>query len=170
MRRPRISTRVLMVAVLGFGLFLGLGLPAAEVYRSDECHPHAFIDPSGKGIRGFVDVDENVNSPFWPRYLRRISGKPWKHQQICGGSRGRLEEICEFEHPDNFMTTCSGPSFHLVFPSEVMDRKIESIARPPIPSRSKVGQGTACPAVASVHEILDESDVTAAAGSNGVRH
>jgi hypothetical protein len=116
-----------MIVVLGFGLFFGLGLPAAEVYRSDERHPHAFIDPSGNGAIFYIDVDDNVTSPFWPRYLRRVSGKPWKYQNLCSGTRGRLEEICQFEHPFNIMRACSGPSDHIVLPTKAMDRKIESL-------------------------------------------
>jgi hypothetical protein len=127
MKRPRISTRSLMLAVLVFGLFLGLGLPAAKVYRTKESHPHGFIGLSSDGARLYDPYSENVISPFWPRYLRCISGKPWKYQKICRGTQGRLEEICEFDYPDNFLHTCFGPDSYLFFPTEEMDRKIESL-------------------------------------------
>jgi hypothetical protein len=124
MKSPRISTRSLMIIVLAFGLFLGLGLPAAEVYRSPERHVHAFLARSDRGAY-WVNVDENVSGPFWPRLARRLSGKPWEYQRLCEGTRGRLEEICEEQDSGYFFRTCFGNT--IVEPTEAMERRMASL-------------------------------------------
>ncbi len=84
------------VAVLGVAL--GLGLPAIEVYRFSDHHIHGSVQVR-EGRADFV-WQLTIQPPFWPRYWRRLLGRPWRQQPICGQGEGHIAEACEFEHPE----------------------------------------------------------------------
>jgi hypothetical protein len=93
--RPQVTIRTLLVLILVIGVVLGFGLPALEVLRTKESHEHTYMG-SNTGRWGLVI--EFVNAPFWPRYWRRLLGRPWKEQPLCQASPGRIEEVCSFAH------------------------------------------------------------------------
>jgi hypothetical protein len=97
MKRLKVSIRGLMVLVLLCAIALALGIPAVEVYSTKDYHTHTAIDvrgtPALAGLGG-------VQSPFWPRYARRIVGRPWRKQPVCGTTPGFEVELCEYAHPE----------------------------------------------------------------------
>jgi hypothetical protein len=97
MRRPQLTIRTLLVLILAFGMILGFGLPALEVLRTKKSHEHTFMG-NNRGRWGLV-IDF-VDAPFWPRYWRRLLGKPWKERPFCQATPGRIEEVCSFDHPE----------------------------------------------------------------------
>jgi hypothetical protein len=101
--RPKVTIRALLVLILVIGGALGFGLPALEVSRRDESHAHTHIGKSRTGRWGLVY--DRVDAPFWPRYWRRLLGKPWKGQPLCRARPGHLEETCIFAHPEIVVTS-----------------------------------------------------------------
>lgn len=97
MKRPKVSIRALMAVVLVFAIALGLGIPAVEVYTTKDHHTHTAVDvrgtPTLAGLGG-------VQPPFWPRYVRRILGRPWRKQPVCETTPGFEAELCEYAHPE----------------------------------------------------------------------
>ena len=95
--RPRISIRFITAFVLFIAVILALAIPAAEVYRDKEYHTHLGIDTRGTPtLAGW----SGIQSPFWPRYLKRLAGRPWKRQPDCGFKTGFAADRCEFAYPD----------------------------------------------------------------------
>jgi hypothetical protein len=95
--RPRISIRYITAIVLFIAVILALAIPAAEVYRAKEYHTHMGIDTRGTPtLTGW----SGIQPPFWPRYLKRLSGRPWKRQPDCGFKTGFAADRCEFAHPE----------------------------------------------------------------------
>lgn len=93
---PRISIRLLMALVLLIAVILGLSIPAVDVYRTKEPHTHLGIDTSDPPrLAGWG----GIQPPFWPRYLRRLTGRPWRRQP-CGFVTGYDSDRCEFAYPD----------------------------------------------------------------------
>lgn len=95
--RPRISIRRLMAVVALAAAISALTVPAIEVYRAKEYHVHTGVDsrqtPSLASWGG-------IEPPFWPRYLRRLAGRPWLGQGPCGFVTGFDVDYCEFAHPE----------------------------------------------------------------------
>ena len=96
-RRPHLTIRALLVIILLLGVVLGFGAPAIEVLRAKENHEHTFVG-NNRGSWGMA-IDF-VDAPFWPRYWRRLLGKPWREQSLCQMSRGHIEEVCSLAHPE----------------------------------------------------------------------
>lgn len=94
--RLRISIRKLMASILLIAVLLALAIPAVEVYQAKELHTHTGIDmrepPTLAGWGG-------IQPPFWPRYLKRLIGRPWLRQP-CGFKTGYEADCCEFANPD----------------------------------------------------------------------
>lgn len=94
--RPRISIRHVMGIIFLIAVLLGLAIPAVEVYQANKYHTHLGVDtsdpPSLAGWGG-------IQPPFWPRYLRRVAGRPWRNQP-CGFKTGFECDRCEFAYPD----------------------------------------------------------------------
>jgi hypothetical protein len=97
MRRPHLTIRALLVIILLIGVVLGFGVPAIEVSRAKENHEHTWMG-NNRGSWGLV-IDF-VDAPFWPRYWRRLLGKPWREQLLCQTSPERIEEVCSVAHPE----------------------------------------------------------------------
>src|SRR5262245_53296854 len=95
--RPRISIRQLMAIVLALAVILWLALPAVEVYRTKEYHVHQGIDMRGTPT---LAAWGGIEPPFWPRYLKRLAGRPWRRQPDCGFRTGYEDDRCEFAHPE----------------------------------------------------------------------
>ena len=95
MIRPRFTIRRTMALVLLCGLLLGFGLPAYEVYRTEEYHVHTGVDASARSMV----LHGGVQPPFWPRYWKYLTGRPWRGQGPCGTLVGYELERCEFAHP-----------------------------------------------------------------------
>jgi hypothetical protein len=112
----RLSVRALMALVLLAGLVLWLTISALEVYSAKDFHMHTFVNsgppPSFAGW--------NRPAPFWPRYARRLFGRPWRHQPLCEPTPGAQEELCEFAHPE--MAVRIGGRVAYEFSSEQADR------------------------------------------------
>ena len=95
--RRRISIRSIMIIVFFIAVCLGLGIPAVEVYRTKEYHGHTGIDTRGTPtLAGWA----GIQPPFWPRYLKRLAGRPWKRQPDCGLVTGFIADRCELRHPE----------------------------------------------------------------------
>src|SRR6185312_17380844 len=100
MKRPRITTSWMMVAVLLLAVALGFGLPAINVYRDPDLHLHewAVLKDDGK-----LDYEMSgggmVSPPFWPRYWRRLLGRPENTPVVCTGGAGHVVEACERNYP-----------------------------------------------------------------------
>lgn len=97
MTRPQVTIRTLLVLILVIGVVLGFGMPALEVLRTKQSHEHTHMG-NNRGRWGLVI--EFVDAPFWPRYWRRLLGKPWKEEPLCQPSPRRIEEVCSFAHPE----------------------------------------------------------------------
>jgi hypothetical protein len=97
MKRPRITTGWLMVAVLLIASALGSGLPALDVYRDPDLHMHEWGDLED-GKQSLVRSGM-VSPPFWPRYWRRLAGQPGNRQPICTSGGGHFVEVCERNLP-----------------------------------------------------------------------
>lgn len=85
-----------MAVVLVAGLVFWLAASALEVYSAREAHMHTYVGteepPRWTGW--------NRPAPFWPRYIRKLIGRPWRRQPLCGPTPGALAELCEFAHPE----------------------------------------------------------------------
>ncbi|WP_165246862.1 hypothetical protein [Paludisphaera soli] len=92
----RFTTRRLMALILAFAAVLGLAIPAAEVYRTKEYHVHVGVDPKGPNVASWGGIEP----PFWPRYLKRLAGRPWRGVGPCGFATGFEVDHCEFAHPE----------------------------------------------------------------------
>jgi hypothetical protein len=94
---PRISIRQVMALVSLVAVILALAIPAIEVYRSKESHVHTGVDTAGTPtLAGWG----GIQPPFWPRYLKRLAGRPWRRQPDCGFKTGFAADRCEFAHPE----------------------------------------------------------------------
>jgi hypothetical protein len=111
-----VSIRALMALVLIAGLALWLSISAFEVYSARETHMHTYVDTGAvPRLTGW-----NRPAPFWPRYVRKLLGRPWRRQPICGPTPGAEEELCEFAHPE--MAHKFGGKVAYDFSSEQGDR------------------------------------------------
>jgi hypothetical protein len=91
---PRISIRQLLAFVTVIAVILWLGIPAIEVYRYKEYHVH-----QGTGsTKGSVVAQGGIPAPFWPRYWKRLAGRPW-WRQACDVRVGLPHE--QYELPVN---------------------------------------------------------------------
>jgi hypothetical protein len=114
--RPPISIRHLMAMILLIAVFLGLAIPAVEVYQAKEHHTHLGIDMSEPPT---LSAWGGIQPPFWPRYLKRLTGRPWRHQP-CGFKTGYESDRCEFAYPE--MVVRVGKHKAYQFDSEQGDR------------------------------------------------
>jgi hypothetical protein len=114
------STRWLMGVVLAVGLFVGLGLPAAEVYKGRTPHGHLFVEILSDGP--YLEQEDDIKTPFWPSYWLRLHGKPWKCEPICGSGSGRLDETCEIENLGIFEPGCFSPARIAIAPKSMLDK------------------------------------------------
>ena len=92
----KLSIRTLMVFVLVAGLAVWLSALAYEVYSAKDVHVHTYVDTGEPPHL----VGWNRPAPFWPRYARRLLGRPWRRQPLCEPTPGAEEEMCEFAHPE----------------------------------------------------------------------
>jgi len=105
-----------MAMILLIAVFLGLAIPAVEVYQAKEHHTHLGIDMSEPLT---LYACGGIQPPFWPRYLKRLTGRPWRHQP-CGFKTGYESDRCEFAYPD--MVVWVGKRKAYQFDSEQRDR------------------------------------------------
>ena len=98
MQRPRVTLRALMVVVLAIGIIFHLVLTAYRVHGVREYHLHTYV-AIHNGYPLMIS-DSGAKTPFWPRYWRCLLGRPWRRQALCGFTEGRLEELCQFSHPE----------------------------------------------------------------------
>jgi hypothetical protein len=122
MIRRRFTTRRLMALILACAAALGLAIPAAEVYRAEESHVHIGVDPTQRCVAMWFGIEP----PFWPRYLKRLAGRPWRGASACGFETGFEVEHCEFDHPE--MRVGSGGRTRYRFSPEHA-RRLEEIER-----------------------------------------
>jgi hypothetical protein len=105
-----------MAIILLIAVALGIAIPAVEVYQAKEHHAHLGIhmsDPPTLSAWG------GIQPPFWPRYLKRMTGRPWRHQP-CGFKTGYDADRCEFAYPDMIVWVGNQKAYH--FNSEQGDR------------------------------------------------
>jgi hypothetical protein len=112
-----------MVLVFVIALVLGLAIPAVEVYRTKEPHVHTGIDTTGVPI---LAAWGGIEPPFWPRYAKRLAGRPWRRQP-CGFNTGFEADRCEFAHPEMVLKIGNQAAYN--FASEQGDR-LEAILKP----------------------------------------
>lgn len=86
----RFSVRRLMLAVLALGLGLHMVLTAWRV-RGTDVHRHSFVLRLEGGR--IADGGRDVRSPYWIRYIKGLSGRPWRGPGICCEPLG-LHEFC----------------------------------------------------------------------------
>ncbi|WP_435009255.1 hypothetical protein P12x_000507 [Tundrisphaera lichenicola] len=96
-RKRRTTIRTAMILILIVGLMLGLGWPAWQVYREKDYHVHTAVDVRGAGAS--LTIMGGMESPFWPRYWRRLLGRPYQGQPYCNPTPGFGAEICEYADP-----------------------------------------------------------------------
>ena len=112
----KLPIRTLMAFVLVAGVAVWLSLSAYEVYSAKDVHMHTFVETSEPpSLAGW-----NRPAPFWPRYARRLLGRPWRRQPLCEPTAGVEEEMCEFAHPE--MAIKIGGRVAYQFSSEQGDR------------------------------------------------
>jgi hypothetical protein len=112
----KLSICTLMAFVLAAGVAVWLSLSAYEVYSAKDVHMHTFVETSEPpSLAGW-----NRPAPFWPRYARRLLGRPWRRQPLCEPTPGAEEEMCEFAHPE--MASKIGGRVAYEFSSEQGDR------------------------------------------------
>jgi hypothetical protein len=123
-RWPRLTIRGIMGLVFMVALSLYSGMAAVEVYRDKEFHVHSGILKrseselaASREVHGshrvrfgmydflpdepyYLTSSSSVQAPFWPRYFRRLVGRPWHKQTPCGPTCGFFRELCEFAHPE----------------------------------------------------------------------
>jgi hypothetical protein len=102
--------------ILLIAVFLGLAIPAVEVYQAKEHHTHLGIDMSEPPT---LSAWGGIQPPFWPRYFKRLTGRPWR-QQPCRFKTGYESDRCEFAYPD--MVVGVGKRKAYQFDSEQHDR------------------------------------------------
>jgi hypothetical protein len=101
----------MMLGVLGFGLLMGLGLPALDVYRDKVYHAHVWIErreiptptPNVHRVVYLTKADRAIRSPFWPRYWLHLRGHPSMNPPGCKPGKVQVELLCEFDHPDIYV-------------------------------------------------------------------
>ncbi len=93
----RVTIRRVMLLVVLCALSLYLGIAALDVYWSKETHVHCAVDVSG--ATPSMAIMGGMEPPFWPRYVRRVFGRPWKGLSLCGPTPGFEAEQCEIEYP-----------------------------------------------------------------------
>ena len=99
-----------MVAVVGLAVALGLGLPAREVAGWKDYHTHGRVIEKG-GVT-YTQWDSGAASPFWPRYWRRLLGRPSTGLALCGPGGGPAAETCGRGHPEILVPIGNGQSIH----------------------------------------------------------
>ena len=121
--RPRISIRRVMAVVFFIAVILGLAIPAVEVYRTKGYHVHMGINIQGPPILASWG---GIQPPFWPRYLKRLSGRPWRRQPDCGFKTGFAADRCEFAHPEMVLKLGSRSAYQ--FDSD-QEQELEAILK-----------------------------------------
>jgi hypothetical protein len=92
----RLHLRRFMAVIFLVATILGLAVPAIEVYIANEHHVHQGIEISGTPT---LASWAGIQPPFWPRYLRRLTGRPWRRQP-CTFRTEFDADCCEFAYPD----------------------------------------------------------------------
>ena len=108
--KPRLRTRTAMVLVLLSALLLGLGWPAWQIYREQDFHVHSAVDV--RGTTPTLTIDGGHVSPFWPRYWRRLVGRPYRQVPFCGPTPGFGAEVCEYSDPSMAMRIGGQVAYH----------------------------------------------------------
>ncbi len=111
MRRPNLTIRRAMLALVGIALALGFVRPAVQILEDNSPHQHNYLSESPDGREIYVS-SIFVPEPFWPRYARYLQGRPWRKQPLCRlgsfqihtrpGSTAMTSlpwEACELAHP-----------------------------------------------------------------------
>jgi hypothetical protein len=106
-----------MILVAIVALLLWMGLLAREVHRENDYHFHVSVITVND--RPGIAWDDKAVPPFWPRYWRRLLGRPWRGQPVCGTAEGHYAESCSFAHPE--MVPPMPPGGRLREPPEVME-------------------------------------------------
>jgi len=139
-----------MFAVAAIAALLGTILPAVEVFRDWGYHVHAWVDPNarlmnlpaGQPIRlpmpATIKQVELRPSPFWPRYWRCLTGRPWRGRPLCDPDPTRVAEACEYAHPEMVKRQAPNPfgPFDIAWTPEVRaeaQRRATSLITPGLP-------------------------------------
>jgi hypothetical protein len=105
-----------MAIILLIAVALGLAIPALEVCQAKERHAHLGIDMNEPPT---LSAWGGIQPPFWPRYLKRLTGRPWRRQR-CGFKTGYEADRCEFAYPDMIVWVGSRRAYQ--FDSKQADR------------------------------------------------
>ncbi len=123
-RWPRLTIRAIMLLVILVAVGLYLGIAAVDVYRTKESHVHVAVDT--RTPTPSVAIMGGMEPPFWPRYLRRLAGLPWRGLAFCGPTPGLEGEECEFAHPEMVVKFGKEVAYQA---SPVQARKLEEILK-----------------------------------------
>jgi len=99
--RRKWKTRSLMAAVAVAALAFWLVIPAYRIALDRDWHLHTRLVTSPDRREWFLGVVPG-ESPFWPRYVRHLSGRPWRGRPLCGLADHAglpFQEECEHAHP-----------------------------------------------------------------------
>jgi hypothetical protein len=99
----------MMFFVVASALVIWLGIAAVDVYSAKEHHVHMGIDLRGTPSLAAMG---GMEPPFWPRYWRRLLGRPWRSQPLCPPTPGVEDEECEFAHPEMVFMFGSQKTYH----------------------------------------------------------
>jgi hypothetical protein len=129
----RLHLRRFTAVIFLVATMLGLAVPAIEVYTANEYHVHQGIEISGTPT---LASWAGIQPPFWPRYLRRLTGRPWRRQP-CTFRTGFDADRCEFAYPD--MAVKIGNRVAYQFDSDLETRLEEILAERTKQSRAEQG-------------------------------
>src|SRR4051812_1483621 len=97
----RWTTRSGMLQILAVAGGMGLLLPFFVAAREAEHHLHLWLELGpGPGRIVHYAISSNEQTPFWPRYWRRLTGRSKSGRVACPRAEGRYVELCELEHPE----------------------------------------------------------------------
>jgi hypothetical protein len=119
MRLPRMTTRQMMIWTLVVGLGLWTG---SACYRELTEPSRSWLYHMTKGRLNTLTVDQHP-APFWPRYWRRLLGRPWPDTYVCpdGCKMGR--------YAGRYVRTVAVPPPELHPGMRVKDQPIEFVRR-----------------------------------------
>lgn len=120
----RLTIRGIMLLVVLSAVGLYLGIAALDVYWAKETHVHCAVDVSGAAPG--MAIMGGMEPPFWPRYVRRVFGRPWKGLALCGSTPGFEAEQCELEYPQMAVKIGNQKAYHC---GPVQTDRIEEILK-----------------------------------------
>jgi hypothetical protein len=100
MESKRLTTRRIMLIVVGVAVAIGLVWPLLDSIYNPNWHKHTYVLLTRSGR--YNVIPNTTREPILTQYLRRLTGRDPREKRQCGASKviGVDEEACGLEHAE----------------------------------------------------------------------